>query len=135
MARITVEDCIEQISNRFELVLAASQRARDIGLGSPLHIQRNNDKDTVVSLREIADKHVKHSELREGIIRRFQKSSTQHNDDDLSDDTTFEATDTIDEEELLVAMKSILGADTFEDKDITDVSFDFSEDDDLDEDE
>jgi DNA-directed RNA polymerase subunit omega len=130
MARVTVEDCIEQIPNRFELVLSAAQRARDIDLGSPLHIQRDNDKNTVVALREIADKHVKHSELREGIIRRFQKSSSQDNDGDFStDENALDAMDAIDEEELLIAMKNALGAETFEEKNINDASFDFSEDD------
>ena len=131
MARVTVEDCIEQIPNRFELVLAAAQRARDIDLGSPLHIQRDNDKNTVVSLREIADKHVKHSELREAIIRRFQKSGSQDDDNyGDSDNASLDAMDVINEEELLIAMKTILGADTFIEKDATDVSFDFSEDED-----
>ena len=130
MARVTVEDCIEQIPNRFELVLAAAQRARDIDLGSPLHIQRDNDKNTVVALREIADKHVKQSELQEGLIRRFQKSSTQEDDADMSSDNShLDAMDAIDEEELLIAMKNVLGADTFEDKNPNSVKFDLSEDD------
>jgi DNA-directed RNA polymerase subunit omega len=130
MARVTVEDCIEQIPNRFELILAAAQRARDIDLGSPLHIQRDNDKNTVVALREIADKHVKQSELQEGLIRRFQKSSTQEDDSDMSsDDSHLDAMDAIDEEELLIAMKNVLGADTFEDKNPNSVQFDLSEDD------
>lgn len=136
MARVTVEDCIEQIPNRFELVLAAAQRAKDIDLGSPLHIQRDNDKNTVVALREIADKHVKHSELREGIIRRFQKSSSQddHDGDLSSDENNLDAMDAIDEEELLIAMKNAMGAETFEEKDLSDTSFDFSEDEDDDDD-
>ncbi len=130
MARVTVEDCIEQIPNRFELVLAATQRARDIDLGSPLHIQRDNDKNTVVALREIADKHVKHSELQEGIIRRFQKSNTQEDDINMSsDDNGFDAMDSIDEDELLLAMKNVLGADAFEDKKPHDITVNASEDD------
>lgn len=129
MARVTVEDCIEQIPNRFELVLAATQRARDIDLGSPLHIQRDNDKNTVVALREIADKHIKHSELQEGIVRRFQKSNTQEDDINMSsDDTGLDAMDSIDEDELLLAMKNVLGADAFEDKKSHDISMNASED-------
>jgi DNA-directed RNA polymerase subunit omega len=130
MARVTVEDCIEQIPNRFELVLAATQRARDIDLGSPLHIQRDNDKNTVVALREIADKHVKHSELQEGIVRRFQKSNTQEDDINMSsDDNGLDAMDSIDEDELLLAMKNVLGADAFEDKKSHDITVSASEDD------
>ena len=130
MARVTVEDCIEQIPNRFELVLAATQRARDIDLGSPLHIQRDNDKNTVVVLREIADKHVKPSELQESIIRRFQKSNTQEDDANMSsDETALDAMDSINEDELLLAMKNILGADTFEDKVSNDTVFEIPEED------
>lgn len=55
MARITVEDCIEKIPNRFELVLVATRRARQIALGSPLLIRRGKDKPTVIALREIAE--------------------------------------------------------------------------------
>lgn len=131
MARVTVEDCIEQIPNRFELVLVAAQRARDIDLGSPLHIQRDNDKNTVVSLREIADKHVKQHELQEGIIRRFQKSNNQEEDSNLlSDENMSESVDNIDEEELLVAMKNVLGDDAFEEKELADTDFNFADDDD-----
>ena len=56
MARVTVEDCIVHVPNRFELVLLASQRAKQISSGNPLTIERDNDKDAVVSLREIADR-------------------------------------------------------------------------------
>lgn len=130
MARVTVEDCIEQIPNRFELVLAATQRARDIDLGSPLHIQRDNDKNTVVALREIAEKHVKPAELQESIIRRFQKSNTQEDDANMSsDETSLDAMDSINEDELLLAMKNILGADTFEDKVSNDTVFEIPEED------
>ncbi len=136
MARVTVEDCIEQIPNRFELVLAATQRARDIDLGSPLYIQRDNDKNTVVALREIADKHIKHSELQEGIVRRFQKSNTQEDDINMSsDDNSLDAMDSIDEDELLLAMKNVLGADAFEDKKSHDITSHISEDDADDDDE
>lgn len=117
MARVTVEDCVEIIPNRFELIMCAAQRARDISLGSPLFIERDNDKNTVVSLREIADKHVTQKELSEGIIRRLQKSYIQEDEVDLqSDDTSSDVVDNIDEQELLEAMKNILGAETFEDK-------------------
>ena len=55
MARVTVEDCIEKIPNRYELLLVASQRAKDIASGSPIKVERDNDKNSVVALREIAE--------------------------------------------------------------------------------
>jgi DNA-directed RNA polymerase subunit omega len=73
MARVTVEDCILQIPNRFELVLLATQRAKQITSGNPLTIDRDNDKDGVVSLREIADQTVSLDALEEGLIQSFFK--------------------------------------------------------------
>lgn len=73
MARVTVEDCILEVPNRFELVLLASQRAKQIGSGNPLTIDRDNDKDSVVSLREIADKTVSLPALEEDLVQSFFK--------------------------------------------------------------
>jgi DNA-directed RNA polymerase subunit omega len=73
MARVTVEDCILQVPNRFELVLLAASRAKQISSGNPLTIERDNDKDGVVSLREIADKTVSLELLEEGLIQSFFK--------------------------------------------------------------
>ena len=73
MARVTVEDCILHIPNRFELVLLAAQRAKQITSGNPLTIERDNDKDAVVSLREIADQTVSLDALQEGLIQSFFK--------------------------------------------------------------
>lgn len=73
MARVTVEDCILNVPNRFELVLLASQRAKQIGSGNPLTVDRDNDKDAVVSLREIADKTVSLEGLEEDLIQSFFK--------------------------------------------------------------
>ena len=73
MARVTVEDCIERVSNRFELVMVAAQRSRDIARGAPLTIDRDNDKNPVVSLREIADETVSVSELNEALILGLQR--------------------------------------------------------------
>ena len=74
MARVTVEDCIEKIPNRFDLVLAAAQRARHISTGNPLTIDRDNDKNPVVSLREIASEAVDAESLQERFIRSMQKN-------------------------------------------------------------
>ena len=73
MARVTVEDCIEKVPNRFGLVLLAAQRARAISAGSALLVDRDNDKNPVVSLREIADDVVDPEELREAVIGSLQR--------------------------------------------------------------
>ncbi len=73
MARVTIEDCIDKLPNRFELVLLASHRARLLSQGTPLTIDRDNDKDPVVSLREIAGETVNKDDLREEFIHAMQK--------------------------------------------------------------
>ena len=74
MARVTVEDCIEKIPNRFDLVIAAAQRSREISNGMPIEIERDNDKNPVVSLREIACDAVDAESLHERFIRSMQKN-------------------------------------------------------------
>jgi DNA-directed RNA polymerase subunit omega len=73
MARVTVEDCIDKIPNRFELVLLAAHRARTISAGAQIAVQRDNDKNPVVSLREIADKKILPDDLKEDFIHSMQK--------------------------------------------------------------
>lgn len=73
MARVTVEDCVEKVPNRFSLVLMAAHRARAISTGSPLTIDRDNDKNPVVALREIADDAVEPEVLRESMIAGLQR--------------------------------------------------------------
>jgi len=73
MARVTVEDCVLKVPNRFELVLLSGQRAREIASGAPLTVDRDNDKNSVVSLREIADETVLLSDLSEALIKSHQK--------------------------------------------------------------
>ncbi|WP_457092001.1 DNA-directed RNA polymerase subunit omega [Microvirga sp. P5_D2] len=73
MARVTVEDCIDKVDNRFELVLLASHRARLISSGSPLTIDRDRDKNPVVALREIADETIAPDDLKEQLIHSMQK--------------------------------------------------------------
>ena len=73
MARVTVEDCIDKIENRFDLVLLASHRARLISSGSPITIDRDNDKNPVVALREIADERFAPEDMREDLIHSLQK--------------------------------------------------------------
>jgi DNA-directed RNA polymerase subunit omega len=73
MARITVEDCVDKVPNRFELVLLAAHRARMISSGSPLTLDRENDKNPVVALREIAAESVSPADLNEDLIHSLQK--------------------------------------------------------------
>ena len=73
MARVTVEDCVIKVPNRFELVLLAAHRAREITSGAPLSIDRDDDKNPVVALREIADETVGLPHLREAVVRGMQK--------------------------------------------------------------
>ena len=73
MARVTVEDCVTKIPNRFQLVIIASQRARNISAGAALYVDRDNDKNPVIALREIAEDLVDHGELEESLIKGLQK--------------------------------------------------------------
>ena len=70
MARVTVEDCIDKMPNRFELVLVTANRARDLRGGSTITVERENDKDAVVALREIAEKTISPNDMREMLIIR-----------------------------------------------------------------
>ena len=73
MARVTVEDCVDKVPNRFDLVLLAAQRAREISGGAELTIDRDRDKNPVVALREIAEQTIKPKELQEAAITNLQK--------------------------------------------------------------
>ena len=73
MARVTVEDCIDKVENRFKLVLLAGHRARNIAGGQPILVDRDNDKNPVVALREIADEAIKAEDLEEDLIHSLQK--------------------------------------------------------------
>jgi DNA-directed RNA polymerase subunit omega len=73
MARVTVEDCVLKVPNRFELVMLAAQRARNLGAGASLTVDRDDDKNPVIALREIADGTIELSELENNLIRGLQK--------------------------------------------------------------
>ena len=102
MARVTVEDCIEKIPNRFDLVLAAAQRARNISTGNPLTIDRDNDKNPVVALREIADETIDPDKLRDDIVNGLQKLTNnelvEDEEDENLDDNKLEDNYTINDE-------------------------------------
>ncbi len=82
MARVTVEDCMKKISNRFELVNLSVQRVKEIIKGAPLSIERDSDKDPVVALREIAQGQVDPERLKESVIRSYQKISDEDDEDE-----------------------------------------------------
>ena len=102
MARVTVEDCIDKIPNRFDLVLAAAQRARHISTGNPLTIDRDNDKNPVVALREIADETIDPDKLRDDIVNGLQKLTNQElivdEDDENLEDNSLEENYTVNDE-------------------------------------
>ena len=82
MARITVEDCVDKFPSRFELVLVASQRARELHSGESATVERDNDKNTVISLREIADVTIPIEEMKENLIEEFQTVTISDEEDE-----------------------------------------------------
>ena len=115
MARVTVEDCVDKVPNRFELVMLAAHRAREIAAGSPLSIDRDNDKNPVVALREIADEAQQASDLRERMIESHQTQIEvdEPEDDDMallmSAEMDRPAQDDMSEEKLLRALMEAQG--------------------------
>ncbi len=126
MARVTVEDCIDKVENRFELVLLASHRARLISQGASITIDRDNDKNPVVALREIADEMLSPDDLKEDLIHSLQKHvevdepepdpasltaaagasvADGEEQDDLPETVTF---DQMSEEELLAGIEGLV---------------------------
>ncbi|WP_439871594.1 DNA-directed RNA polymerase subunit omega [Rhizobium leguminosarum] len=126
MARVTVEDCIDKVDNRFELVLLASHRARLISQGASITIDRDNDKNPVVALREIADETLSPDDLKEDLIHSLQKhvevdepepdpasmiaagsvaAADSEEQDDLPETITF---DQMSEEELLAGIEGLV---------------------------
>ncbi|SLK08385.1 DNA-directed RNA polymerase subunit omega [Novosphingobium mathurense] len=81
MARVTVEDCVDKIPNRFDLVLLAAQRAREISGGAELTVDRDRDKNPVVALREIAEQTVRPAELKETLITSMQRVLPEDDDE------------------------------------------------------
>src|SRR6266446_4168951 len=102
MARVTVEDCIDKVDNRFDLVLLAAHRARMISSGSQLTVDRDNDKNPVVSLREIADSTISPEDLREELVHSLQKFVEVVDADD-----TEVAVERMTEEELLKGLEGL----------------------------
>jgi len=125
MARVTVEDCIDKVDNRFELVLLAGHRARQISQGAAITVPRDNDKNPVVALREIADETLSPGDLKEDLIHSLQKhvevdepesdgaeaadqaALAATADADKDDDTNI-AFDRMSEEELLAGIEGLV---------------------------
>ena len=120
MARVTVEDCIDKVDNRFDLVLLASHRARMISSGSQITVDRDNDKNPVVALREIAEQTVSPEDLKEDLIHSLQKYvevdepepevpliGAAAGDKVESDDTEVTTTERMTEEELLRGLEGL----------------------------
>ena len=86
MARVTVEDCEDKVTNRFDLVLLSARRARQISAGAPITVERDNDKNPVVALREIADETVSPDDLQEAVLYGLQKhvEVDEPEEDDIS---------------------------------------------------
>ncbi|MEL6640318.1 MAG: DNA-directed RNA polymerase subunit omega [Pseudomonadota bacterium] len=115
MARVTVEDCVDKVPNRFELVMLAAHRAREVASGSPITVNRDNDKNPVVSLREIADETQTAEDLRE---RMIEANQTQIEVDEPEEDSMSllmgaeadkPAEDDMSEEKLLRALMEAQG--------------------------
>jgi DNA-directed RNA polymerase subunit omega len=114
VARVTVEDCIEKIDNRFDLVLLAAHRARMISAGAQITVDRDNDKNPVVSLREIGDGAISPEDLREDLIHSLQKYVEVDEPEkhaapllDADADPDGDTFDTISEDELLRGIESL----------------------------
>lgn len=115
MARVTVEDCVDKVPNRFDLVLLAAHRAREITAGGAITLDRDNDKNPVVALREIAEETQSSSELRERMIESYQTQIEvdEPEDDDMAllmgAEQDRPAQDDMDEERLLRALMEAQG--------------------------
>jgi DNA-directed RNA polymerase subunit omega len=132
MARVTVEDCIDKVDNRFELVLLAGHRARQISQGAAITVPRDNDKNPVVALREIADETLSPGDLKEDLIHSLQKhvevDEPESDGAELTDQTASAAPDAVaqdddaivtfdrmSEEELLAGIEGLVAPEKSDD--------------------
>lgn len=113
MARVTVEDCIDKVANRFELVLIAAQRTKAVNSGASITVERDNDKDPVVALREIAQEHVQPVVLLEELIQSLQTRSKVDQIDD--DSASFEEEDMDDKFDYMAGSADIYVSDDHSD--------------------
>ena len=108
MARVTVEDCVEQVPNRFDLILLAAQRSRMIREGSPLTVDRDNDKDPVVSLREIADETIDLKVVKESLVAELQEVRPGEEEEREADRLALQSAPTATEEDVMRAYQAEL---------------------------
>ncbi|MDJ0921207.1 MAG: DNA-directed RNA polymerase subunit omega [Henriciella sp.] len=108
MARVTVEDCVEQVPNRFDLILLAAQRARMIREGSPITVDRDNDKDPVVSLREIAETTVDLKVVKESLIADLQEVRPGEEEEREADRMALESAPVATEDDVMRAYQAEL---------------------------
>merc|ERR1712063_17239 len=108
MARVTVEDCVDKVPNRFELVLLAAHRSRMIREGSPITVDRDNDKDPVVSLREIADESVDLKVVKEALISNLQDIRPGEENEREADRMALESAPAATEEDVMRAYQAEL---------------------------
>ncbi|MEQ3650356.1 DNA-directed RNA polymerase subunit omega [Hyphomonas sp.] len=108
MARVTVEDCVEKVPNRFELVLLAAHRSRMIREGSPITVDRDNDKDPVVSLREIADESIDLKVVKEALISNLQDIRPGEENEREADRVALESAPAATEEDVMRAYQAEL---------------------------
>ena len=97
MARVTVEDCVDKVPNRFDLVMLAAHRAREISSGSPVTVDRDNDKNPVVALREIADETIPLDELETAVIEGLQRNIDVDEIAEEEDDEMLQVTEALNE--------------------------------------
>ena len=97
MARVTVEDCIEKIPNRFDLVMVAARRSRDVSSGAEINVERDNDKNPVVALREIAEEMIPVGEISESLIHSLQRHVEIDEPEEDIEDVEIGSTDLIDD--------------------------------------
>lgn len=114
MARVTVEDCIDKLPNRYELVLVAAQRAKDISAGSMITVDRDNDKNSVVALREISENRVSIEDLQESLVKNQQKLVEIQEPED-------EEVEIISAEKELSALDAQFSSDMISDEDLNNV--------------
>ena len=135
MARVTVEDCIEKIPNRFDLVLAAAQRARNIQKGELLTIDRDDDKNPVIALREIADETININQIEDRIIQSMQRFNESEEvtvsdeasttaDEDMSNMVGLESLENLEVSGMQIGTSDELNATGFEDVDIASLDAD-----------
>lgn len=116
MARVTVEDCVEVVPNRFELVLLAARRAREIAAGATITLPRDNDKNPVIALREIAEQTIPLVSVKDALIRSMQRNAFRdESDEDLESEF---------EEEMLASDRSAAAIDFSSDEDEEDIQVD-----------